>query len=112
MRGTLRQFVSAFVVALAVASAAHLTAQPATCVVTTASGAVVGVRRGAVCAYLGVPYAAPPTGNLRWRLPQPAPAWAPAPLAANVAPPTCPQLNQATGLPAGNESCLTMNIWT
>jgi para-nitrobenzyl esterase len=35
------------------------------CLVATANGAVQGVDHGASCAFLGVPYAAPPTGARR-----------------------------------------------
>ena len=48
-----------------------LRAQDGSCLVTTASGAVQGVRRDASCTYLGIPFAAPPVGAHRWRLPQP-----------------------------------------
>ena len=41
-------------------------------VVTTNDGAVLGATAGTVNEFLGLPYAAPPTGNLRWRAPQPA----------------------------------------
>lgn len=82
----------------------------ASCLVTTANGDVQGVSRGAVCAYLGVPYAAPPMGSLRWRPPQPRAPWAPGVLNATMAP-ACAQINLA-GVPAGSEDCLTLNIWT
>ena len=36
-------------------------------VVTTSDGAVRGAMAGTVNEFLGLPYAAPPTGNLRWR---------------------------------------------
>ena len=35
-------------------------------------GALLGIRQANVAAFLGVPYAAPPVGALRWRSPQPA----------------------------------------
>ncbi|SYZ51393.1 carboxylesterase [Xanthomonas arboricola pv. juglandis] len=40
-----------------------------------AQGALHGTRSNGVDAYLGVPYAAPPVGANRWRMPAPAPAW-------------------------------------
>ena len=90
--------------------AAHT--QPISCVASTNSGDVQGLDRGASCAFLGIPFAAPPTGNLRWRPPQPATAWAPARLNAIVPPPVCAQLNSGTGQPTGVEDCLMLNVWT
>jgi len=86
-------------------------AQGVSCTVSTALGDVAGVRRGGACAYLGVPYAAPPTGNLRWRPSQPRAPWAPGLIMATAPPPTCPGLNVVTAAPGGNEDCLTLNIW-
>ena len=43
--------------------------------VVTESGAVQGIRTGAVDAYLGIPYAAAPVGELRWRPPRSPDPW-------------------------------------
>src|SRR5262245_58609598 len=74
---------------------------PSSCVITTRAGDVYGQDLGASCAFLGIPYAAPPIGNLRWKPPQPAPTWPPAVLDATVAPLTCSMV----------EDCLKLNIW-
>ena len=42
--------------------------------VATAEGEVQGAAADGLIEYKGIPYAAPPTGDLRWRAPQPAPA--------------------------------------
>jgi para-nitrobenzyl esterase len=39
------------------------------------SGILAGKWQGGICVFEGVPFAAPPLGNLRWREPQPVAAW-------------------------------------
>ena len=60
-------------------------------VVGTANGAVRGLASGAVDEFLGIPYAAPPVGALRWQPPQPAASWSGVRDATQFAP-HCPQL--------------------
>jgi para-nitrobenzyl esterase len=67
------------VVCLAVAGAVHLLTpgtptQGASCLVTTPSGNVQGLDNGSSCTVLGIPFAAPPVGDLRWKPPQTAAA--------------------------------------
>src|ERR1700722_11889219 len=57
----------------AAASPASGSANP---IVRTDHGLVRGAGTAGVDTFLGLPYAAPPTGNLRWRPPQPAAGWA------------------------------------
>jgi para-nitrobenzyl esterase len=67
-----------------------------------------------VVAFLGVPFAAPPLGPLRWRPPQPVSPWTGVREARRFAP-ACPQ---AKGVSYGarfddqSEDCLYLNIWT
>src|SRR5262245_61447774 len=44
-------------------------------VVTVSSGVVRGARAGGIDRFLGIPYAAPPFGERRFRAPQSASAW-------------------------------------
>ncbi len=74
---------------------------------STDLGEVVGVRTGTVDAFLGVPYAAPPVGNLRFRPPQPHAPWATPAQATQVAQP-CPQIR---GTAIGSEDCLYLNVY-
>ncbi|MCC2275856.1 carboxylesterase family protein [Streptomyces sp. ET3-23] len=79
------------------------------CRAATSQGPVQGMVRGGTCAYLGVPYAAAPTGPRRFRPPEP-PAARRGTLNADVAKPPCPQ-DLADGNGQGDEDCLHVNIW-
>src|SRR5687767_5304150 len=82
-------------------------------IVRIISGSVRGSGTDVV-AFKGIPYAAPPTGNLRWR-----PPVAPAPWTgvrdATAFGPQCPQagtnLSAVAAIPS-SEDCLTLNVWT
>jgi para-nitrobenzyl esterase len=78
-------------------------------VAQTQSGAVRGVVVGDLIAFRGIPYAAPPVGNLRWRPPQPPMNWTGIRDASSFGN-LCPQI-QDGGQLAGNEDCLTLNIF-
>jgi para-nitrobenzyl esterase len=81
-------------------------------VVPTEGGAVRGTTVDGTHAFLGLPYAAPPTGRLRWRAPEPAARWQGVRDASRFGP-SCPQ---QAGLftPAGEQSedCLYLNVYT
>jgi para-nitrobenzyl esterase len=76
--------------------------------VTTTSGVLVGAQDGATWAFRGVPFAAPPVGDLRFEPPAPV-ACASSELDATVLGPRCPQLEDGAYL--GDEDCLQLNIW-
>jgi len=80
--------------------------------VQTDKGAVVGQSDGTITAFLGVPYAAPPLGQLRWRPPQPHAAWS-EPFSATALGPACAQSEGGIGQTGPfSEDCLTVNVWT
>lgn len=88
-------------------------AQPEPCAATTASGPVTGLVEGAVSVYRGIPYAAPPVGDLRWRPPQSVQPWT-TPRACTAFGPSCPQKEDkllVTPAPF-SEDCLYLNVWT
>ncbi len=87
---------------------------------TIAQGALVGVRGSyGNLAWLGIPYAAPPIGALRWRAPRAAARWS-GDYPATALPPPCPQIaspfggivDQPAGTTAGDEDCLYLNVYT
>lgn len=78
--------------------------------VQTPYGSVTGLADDKVQQFLGVPFAAPPVGDLRWKAPQPPAPWGA--LEAKWWGPACPQHGDAWTLGVGmNESCLFLNIW-
>ena len=77
-------------------------------VVETTGGAVRGVRSGDTWAYLGIPYAAPPIGELRFAPPAAPEPWSGIRDAGEVGP-WCPQLQD--GAYVGDEDCLFVNVW-
>ena len=61
--------------------------------------------------FKGIPYAAPPVGNLRWKAPLPPAQWSGIRAAMEFGPP-CTQPFTGIPLPKQSEDCLTLNIWT
>ena len=95
--------------------APSLGAQDSTPVVTS-DGPVTGVERDGVISYKGIPFAAPPVGDLRWKPPQPASRRSGV-LRATAYGAACPQPDREDGggvgrLATQSEDCLTLNIWT
>ena len=91
-------------------------------IVATSAGRVEGedaVAPGgaAVLRFLGIPYAAPPTGERRWRAPAPVEPWGGVRPARSFGP-SAPQGDPLpTPLPGfratvTDEDCLTLNVWT
>lgn len=100
--------------ALALAGHGRLHTEPASFApeVTTNAGVVEGLRSGNGTTFLGVPYAAPPVGDLRWEPPRPPRAWSGIRKAVQFSP-ACPQLPARwLPYPAWSENCLYLNIWT
>ena len=93
----------------AVASPASGGANP---VVRINDGVVRGTTAGTTDEFLGLPYAAPPTGNLRWRPPAPAASWEGVRDATQFGP-SCPQ-QPGPFAPRGpmSEDCLYLNVYT
>ncbi len=80
-------------------------------VVSTADGAVRGKTVAATDEFLGIPYAAPPVGPLRWRPPQPPSSWSGVRAATTFAP-HCPQPSSSFGVASSSEDCLYLNVFT
>jgi para-nitrobenzyl esterase len=84
------------------------TADPLT--VATDLGPVRGILDGGVRKFLGIPYAAPPVGGLRWQLPRAPQPWTTA-RDATKARAQCPQILPVVNVETGEENCLFVNVF-
>jgi len=99
---------------LSLAGLATMAAAPTPPIVRVETGELQGVVDDGVASFKGIPFAAPPVGDLRWRPPQPAAKWTGVRQAADFGadcmqgrfgPPSAP------GAPAPSEDCLFLNVW-
>lgn len=104
---------------LAAAAAPALAAYDQNLTRTLDSGSIYGKAAAHdTQAFLGIPYAQPPVGALRWRAPQPPQPWSGSRAATTMAA-MCAQVGNpfgepdpATfGQPVGSEDCLYINVW-
>jgi para-nitrobenzyl esterase len=76
-------------------------------------GVLQGTKESGLTVYKGIPFAAPPVGELRWRAPQPAAGWK----GIRPADKFAPECVQGGASPDGkasdmSEDCLYLNVWT
>lgn len=98
----------AFIAAMLVPSVARATP------VAAPAGRVEGIARGSVVVYKGIPYAAPPIRDLRWRAPHPISSWNGVRYATRFKP-ACVQTGismPGEAAPMVSEDCLYLNLWT
>ncbi|HVY72302.1 MAG TPA: carboxylesterase family protein [Verrucomicrobiae bacterium] len=109
--------------ALLVLSCLLVPAARALDVVATKSGKVSGAKTadGAITSFKGIPFAAPPVGELRWKAPQPVAGWSdvraciafgPSPMQGNPAPFSMWSKEFLIPDQPISEDCLYLNVWT
>ena len=81
--------------------------QPLTTLIETDAGMVEGVQEDGFMSFKGIPFAAPPVGDLRWKEPQPVKPWEGV-LKADTFGPASPQAQNLRQ----SEDCLYLNVWT
>ena len=111
--------IAATVISSASAQEANRTKpEQVSAVVRVDSGQLQGVEADGVISFKGIPFAAPPVGELRWRPPQPTPKWTGVREAKEFGP-SCMQ-GRGFGPPPGagapaaqgpSEDCLYLNVW-
>lgn len=79
-------------------------------VVKLDSGLISGETDGKIRIFRGIPYAAPPAGELRWKSPQPPEPWTGIRQTVKFGP-SCPQPQESASA-AYSEDCLSLNVWT
>lgn len=101
---------------LLVSGRAAIADQP---VVRTANGAVSGLSQPGLQTFLGIPYAKPPVGDLRWRAPQPVVSWDGVRAATRFSAscyqadpkPFGPYTEALVNITERSEDCLYLNVW-
>lgn len=80
-----------------------------------ASGPISGTLEDGIWTYKGIPFAAPPTGDMRWREPQPVEPWEEVRACTEYGP-ACPQSGGdwmgMLSVGVTDEDCLYLNVWT
>lgn len=78
-------------------------------VVTVSGGQIQGTVQDGVSIYKGIPFAAPPLGDLRWKDPQPVQSWSGVLTTSNFKP--APMQRPWAKIDI-SEDCLYLNVWT
>ena len=72
-------------------------------------GLLQGTAEDGLMVYKGIPFAAPPVGEFRWKAPQPAAKWEGVRMADKFAPGAMQGINPPSGK---SEDCLYLNVWS
>jgi para-nitrobenzyl esterase len=85
---------------------------PLTTTVEVTGGTIEGIEEEGLFTYKGIPFAAPPVGDLRWKIPEPVGPWTGVKNAEAFGP-ACMQASNSMGNTAPvSEDCLYLNVWT
>jgi len=80
-------------------------------VVAVTGGKIEGIGQDGIFSFKGIPFAAPPVGDLRWKAPQPVVPWDGVKKAEAFAPGPIQDLWPGAEAPI-DEDCLYLNVWT
>jgi para-nitrobenzyl esterase len=85
---------------------------PLTTTVDVSGGTIEGVEQEGILMYKGIPFAAPPVGELRWKAPEPVEPWEGVRKADAFAPGCMQAANSMGNSSPVSEDCLYLNVWT
>ena len=104
---------SRFIVLLVLIFLAGACGSPSlTTTVEVTGGTIEGVEKDGIFSYKGIPFAAPPVGDLRWKPPAPVQPWTGV-TKADAFGLACMQAANSMGNSAPvSEDCLYLNVWT
>jgi para-nitrobenzyl esterase len=80
--------------------------------VDVTGGRVAGTDSHGIVSFKGIPFAAPPVGDLRWKAPQPVQAWSGVKEAKNFGPACMQASSPYSPVASMGEDCLYLNVWT
>ncbi|MFT4020926.1 MAG: carboxylesterase family protein [Acinetobacter sp.] len=86
----------------------------ASSIIHVTGGRIIGTEHNGITAFKGIPYAAPPVGELRWQAPHPVKPWRGILQATNYGNDCLQQPFPGDAAPLGvglSEDCLTINVW-
>jgi para-nitrobenzyl esterase len=109
MRNSFRDLMAVLCVLAATSVGAH-----SQDVVPVETGKLQGASEGGVTVFKGIPYAAPPVGDLRWEPPQPAASWSGVRLATDFGHDCMQMPTRSAAAPrrtVASEDCLYANVW-
>jgi para-nitrobenzyl esterase len=102
------KIIPSIILLLVVCMLSSFDKEPAT-VVNVEGGLIQGTEENGLLVFKGIPFAAPPVGDLRWKAPQPVVKWEGIKPTVKYA----PSPYQSRNMPSGrSEDCLHLNVWT
>lgn len=105
----IKNLIGCLLLLLSITSCGPDTAEEQSALIEIENGQIQGTLENGLALYKGIPFAAPPVGDLRWRPPQPVESWNGV-LDADQFVPACMQNGNP---PSGtSEDCLYLNIWS